>query len=72
MIMYNCIDYGAYGSLPGRIGQEIATLHTATAQRVPLPDPRVQVTQLLPKKTTHDDAENYAEMFEAIVTQYPE
>ncbi len=34
--------------------------------RVPLPDPRAQATQLLPKMTTHDDVENYLKMFEAI------
>ncbi len=38
----------------------------AAAPRVPLPDPRAQAAQLLPKMTAHDDAENYLRMFEAI------
>lgn len=53
----------------GESEREIVALRTATAQRVPLPDPRVQATQLLPKMTAHDDAENYLQMFEAIATR---
>lgn len=53
----------------GESEQKIAALRTATAQRVPLPDPRVQATQLLPKMTAHDDAENYLQMFEAIASR---
>ncbi len=48
----------------GQADQEIAALRPATHQRVPLPDPRVQATQLLPKMTAHDDVEAYLQMFE--------
>ncbi len=41
----------------GQTEQELDALHTAPARRVLLPDPHVQVTQLLPKMTTHDDGE---------------
>ncbi len=41
----------------GQTEQELDALHTAPARRVLLPDPRVQVTQLLPKMTAHDDVE---------------
>ncbi len=44
--------------------QEITALRTAARQRVPLPDPRVQATQLLPKMSAHDDVEAYLQMFE--------
>ncbi len=50
----------------GETEREITALRVAAAQRVPLPDPRAQATQLLPKMTTHDDVENYLKMFEAI------
>ncbi len=53
----------------GESEREIAVLRTAAAQRVPLPDPRVQATQLLPKMSAHDDVESYLMMFEAIATQ---
>ncbi len=53
----------------GESEREIAALRTAAAQRVPLPDPRVQATQLLPKMSAHDDVESYLMMFEAIATQ---
>ncbi len=53
----------------GESEREIAALRTAAAQRVPLPDPRVQATQLLPKMPAHDDVESYLMMFEAIATQ---
>ncbi len=49
----------------GESEREIAALRTAAAQRVPLPDPRVQATQLLPKMSAHDDVESYLMMFEA-------
>ncbi|XP_058623248.1 uncharacterized protein LOC131534412 [Onychostoma macrolepis] len=48
----------------GQADQEIAALRTAARQRVPLPDPRVQAAQLLPKMTAHDDVESYIQMFE--------
>ncbi len=38
------------------------------AQRIPLPDPRVQATKLLPKLTPHDDVEAFLQMFESIAT----
>ncbi|XP_016336376.1 uncharacterized protein LOC107684595 [Sinocyclocheilus anshuiensis] len=40
----------------------------ATRQRVPVPDPRVQAAQLLPKMTAHDDVEVYLQMFENTAT----
>lgn len=40
-----------------------------TARRVPLPDPRVQVRQLLLKMTAHDDVEAFPQMFENTATQ---
>ncbi len=52
----------------GQADQEIAALCTAARQRVPLPDPRVQATQLLPKMTVHDDVEAYLQMFENTAT----
>ncbi len=39
-------------------------LRATGTQRVPLPDPRVQATKLLPKVTPHDDVEVYHQMFE--------
>ncbi len=53
----------------GETEREVTALHTAAAQRVPLPDPRIQATQLLPKMTAHDDAENYLQMFESIAAR---
>ncbi len=53
----------------GESEREIAALRTAAAQWVPLPDPWVQATQLLPKMSAHDDVESYLMMFEAIATQ---
>uniref|UniRef100_A0A8C2EHX4 Uncharacterized protein n=1 Tax=Cyprinus carpio TaxID=7962 RepID=A0A8C2EHX4_CYPCA len=53
----------------GESEREITALRTATAQRVAPSDPRTQATQLLPKMTAHNDAENYLQMFEAIATQ---
>ncbi len=47
---------------------EIAALRTAARQRIPLPDPRVQAAQLLPKMTAHDDIEVYLQMFKNIAT----
>ncbi len=40
----------------------------AARQRIPLPDPRVQAAQLLPKMTAHDDVEVYLQMFENTAT----
>ncbi len=45
-----------------------SSLRTAACQHVPLPDPRVQATQLLPKMTAHDDIEVYLQMFENTIT----
>ncbi len=53
----------------GETEREVTALRTAAAQRVLLPDPRVQATQLLPKMTAHDDAENYLQMFESIAAR---
>ncbi len=50
----------------GETEREVAAFRMAAAPRVPLPDPRAQAAQLLPKMTAHDDAENYLRMFEAI------
>ncbi len=52
----------------GEAEQRLADLRTATAQRIPLPDPRVQATKLLPKLTPHDDVEAFLQMFESIAT----
>ncbi len=52
----------------GQADQEIAALRTAARQRILLPDPRVQATQLLPKMTAHDDVEAYLQMFENTAT----
>ncbi len=52
----------------GQADQEIAALRTAAHHRVPLLDPRVQATQLLPKMTAHDDVEAYLQMFENTAT----
>ncbi len=49
--------------------RELTTLRVTAAQRVPVSDPRVQATQLLPKMTAHDDIENYLQMFEDIATR---
>ncbi|KAL0161244.1 hypothetical protein M9458_044969, partial [Cirrhinus mrigala] len=49
----------------GQTEQEITALRAAAAHRVPLPDPHIQVAQLLPKMTSHDDVEAYLQMFEA-------
>ncbi len=53
----------------GQTEQELDELSTATARRVPLPDPCVQVTQLLPKMMAHDDVEAFLQMFENTATQ---
>ncbi len=52
----------------GETEQGLAELRTAAAQRVPLPDPRVQAAKLLPKMTPHDDMEAYLQMFETTAT----
>ncbi len=52
----------------GETEQGLAELRTAAAQRVPLPDPRVQASKLLPKMTPHDDVEAYLQMFETTAT----
>ncbi len=49
----------------GQTEQELDALRTATVRHVALPDTRVQVTQLLPKMTAHDDdLEAFLQMFE--------
>ncbi|KAL0181204.1 hypothetical protein M9458_023610 [Cirrhinus mrigala] len=45
-----------------RVEEDLAALHHAAAQRAPLPDPRVQATQLLLKLTGHDDVELYLQI----------
>ncbi len=52
----------------GQVDEEVTALRIAARQRVPLPDPRVQAAQLLPKMTTHDDVEAYLQMFENTAT----
>ncbi|XP_067303559.1 uncharacterized protein [Pseudorasbora parva] len=49
--------------------RELLTLRAAAAQRAPLPDPRAQATQLMPRMTEHDDVAIYLEMFETIATR---
>ncbi len=49
--------------------QELTALRAAAAQRIPLPDPRVQAVQLLPKMTSHDDVEAFLQMFENTATR---
>uniref|UniRef100_A0A9J7X6K5 Retropepsins domain-containing protein n=1 Tax=Cyprinus carpio carpio TaxID=630221 RepID=A0A9J7X6K5_CYPCA len=41
----------------------------AAGARTPLPDPRVQATQLLPRMTSHDDVATYLQMFETVATR---
>ncbi len=53
----------------GEVEREVAALRTASAQRVPLLDPRVRATTLLPKMTVHDDVESFLLMFESIASQ---
>ncbi|KAL0152409.1 hypothetical protein M9458_052132 [Cirrhinus mrigala] len=50
-----------------RVEEDLATLRLAAAARAPLPDPRVQAAQLLPKLTSHDDIELFLQMFETLV-----
>lgn len=52
----------------GEAEQELVALCTATRQHVPIPSPRVQATQLLPKMTAHDNIEMYLQMFENTAT----
>ncbi len=52
----------------GETEQGLAALRDTGAQHVPLPDPRVQATKLLPKMTPHDDVEAYLQMFEKMAT----
>ncbi len=47
-----------------RVRPSRSVVRTAPARLVPLPDPRVQVTQLLPKLTAHDDVEDFLQIFE--------
>ncbi len=41
----------------GEMEQGLEALRTTAAQRIPLPDPRVQAAKLLPKRIPHDDVE---------------
>uniref|UniRef100_A0A9J7YCJ2 Gypsy retrotransposon integrase-like protein 1 n=1 Tax=Cyprinus carpio carpio TaxID=630221 RepID=A0A9J7YCJ2_CYPCA len=56
-------------SRQGETERELAALRLATAPRTPLPDPRVQATQLLPRMTTHDDVTMYLQIFETVATR---
>ncbi|XP_067293545.1 uncharacterized protein [Pseudorasbora parva] len=47
-----------------KVEEEVAALRLAPAQHVPLPDPRVRATQILPKLTGHDDIELFLQLFE--------
>ncbi|KAL1250905.1 hypothetical protein QQF64_018701 [Cirrhinus molitorella] len=53
----------------GEADRELAALRAAAAQPAPPPDPRITVTQLLPKMTANDDVENYLQMFENVATR---
>nr|XP_040028806.1 uncharacterized protein LOC120817079 [Gasterosteus aculeatus aculeatus] len=53
----------------GQTEQELNELRTAAARHVPLPDPRMKVTQLLPKLTADDYVESFLQMFENTATQ---
>ncbi|XP_026086113.1 uncharacterized protein LOC113061300 [Carassius auratus] len=53
-------------SRQGETERELAALRMTVAPRTPLPDPRAQATQLIPKMTAHDDVETFLQMFEAI------
>ncbi|KAL1269301.1 hypothetical protein QQF64_031590 [Cirrhinus molitorella] len=53
----------------GEADRELAALRAAAAQTAPPPDPRITVTQLLPKMTANDDVENYLQMFENVATR---
>ncbi|KAL1248768.1 hypothetical protein QQF64_022086 [Cirrhinus molitorella] len=53
----------------GETERTLADLRDAAAQRVPLPDPRIQATQLLPKMSANDDVESFLQMFENVATQ---
>ncbi|KAL1252488.1 hypothetical protein QQF64_017181 [Cirrhinus molitorella] len=52
----------------GRAEQEITALCLTSAQRTPLPDPRINASKLWPKMTTCDDVEAYLQMFEVTAT----
>nr|XP_055032771.1 uncharacterized protein LOC129421341 [Misgurnus anguillicaudatus] len=56
-------------SRQGETERELSALRIAAAQRTPLPDPRVQATQLLPKMTAHDDVAMYLQMFETVAVR---
>ncbi len=60
-----CHTGGEYGHLP----EESPTSIPFPVERVPLPDPRIQATQLLSKMTAHNDEENYLQMFESIAAR---
>nr|XP_055023080.1 uncharacterized protein LOC129413398 [Misgurnus anguillicaudatus] len=49
--------------------RELAALRIAAAQQTPLPDHRVQATQLLPKMTAHDEVAMYLQMFETVAVR---
>ncbi len=53
----------------GQTEQGLDELRTAAARRIPLPDPRCKITQLLPKMTADDDVEAFLQMFENTATQ---
>uniref|UniRef100_A0A8C2DB92 SCAN box domain-containing protein n=1 Tax=Cyprinus carpio TaxID=7962 RepID=A0A8C2DB92_CYPCA len=56
-------------SRQGETERELAALRMAAGARTPLPDPRVQATQLLPRMTSHDDVTTYLQMFETVATR---
>ncbi|KAI2646018.1 Retrovirus-related Pol polyprotein [Labeo rohita] len=56
-------------SRQGATEEGLAALHLSDAQHAPLPDPRVKVTQLMQKLTSHDDVELYLQMFETIAVR---
>ncbi|KAL1258013.1 hypothetical protein QQF64_011257 [Cirrhinus molitorella] len=53
----------------GETERTLADLRDAAAQRVPLLDPRIQATQLLPKMSANDDVESFLQMFENVATR---
>ncbi|KAI2647663.1 Retrovirus-related Pol polyprotein [Labeo rohita] len=56
-------------SRQGATEEGLAALRLSDAQHAPLPDPRVKVTQLMQKLTSHDDVELYLQMFETIAVR---
>ncbi|KAI2667414.1 Retrovirus-related Pol polyprotein from transposon 17.6 [Labeo rohita] len=52
-----------------KVEEDLVALRLASAQRAPLPDPRVQATQLMSKLTSHDNIELFLQMFETLASR---